>query len=85
MKQKPWRHTAPGATNTTMTKKLFTNPATNVFHYLKLQPVDPQDDGSISDLDQYAQDEVIDLTVEAEGAEIMQAWDRIEQDMHSGS
>ena len=68
-----------------MTKKLFTNPATTVFHYLKLQPVDPQDDGSISDLDQYAQDEVIDLTVEAEGAEIMQAWDRIEQDMHSGS
>ncbi len=66
-------------------KQLFTNPAKTVFHYLQLQPVDPQDDGSVSDLDQYTQDETIDLTEEFEGAEIMQAWDKIEQDMHAGS
>lgn len=66
-------------------KKLFNNPAASVFHYLKLQPVDPQDDGSISDLDQYAQDETIDLNEEFEGAEIMSAWDQIERDMHANT
>lgn len=54
----------------------------SVFQYLQLQPIDPQDDGSISELDQYEQDEVIDLTEETEGVDIMQAWDRLEKDMH---
>lgn len=67
-----------------MTKKQLFN-STSVFHYLKLQPVDPQDDGSVSDLDQYEEDDVIDLSEEAEGAEIMQAWDQIERDMHGSS
>lgn len=55
----------------------------SVFQYLQLQPVDPQDDGSISDLDQFEHDEVIDLTEETENQDIIQAWERLEQDMHS--
>ncbi len=54
----------------------------SVFQYLQLQPVDPQDDGSISDLDEYDHDEVIDLNEENEGEDILHAWEAIEHDMH---
>lgn len=33
----------------------------SIFNYLQLQPVDPKDDGSVSDLDAFEQDETIDL------------------------
>ena len=54
----------------------------SVFQYLQLQTIDPQDYGTVSELDQYEQDETIDLSEEVEGAEIMRAWDILEKDMH---
>lgn len=55
----------------------------SVYQYLQLQPVDPQDDGTISDLDEYQHDETIDLSEETEGEEIVHAWEELEQAMHS--
>jgi len=39
----------------------------SLLQYLQLQPIDPQDDGTVSDLDDFPQDEVIDLTEEDDG------------------
>ncbi|MGH7217838.1 MAG: hypothetical protein ACREGE_00110 [Candidatus Microsaccharimonas sp.] len=55
------------------------------YKYLQLQPIDPQDDGSISDFDQYEQDETIDLTQDEDGAVLLQEWEAITNDMHSGA
>ena len=55
----------------------------SVFQYLQLQTIDPQDDGTVSDLDKYDVDEVIDLTEDADGAELEREWDEIERDLHS--
>ena len=57
----------------------------SLYQYLQLQPIDPQDDGTVSDLDEYQQDEVIDLNEDTEDQDIVQAWERLEQDMHSTS
>lgn len=54
----------------------------SVFHYLQLQTVDPQDDGTVSDLDMFEQDDVIDLTQEADGEELGRIWDDINKDIH---
>jgi hypothetical protein len=56
----------------------------SLFQYLQLQPIDPQDDGTVSDLDQYDEDEVIDLTEDADGEELVREWDEIQRDLHSG-
>ena len=56
----------------------------SLFQYLQLQPIDPQDDGTVSDLDQYDADEVIDLTEDADGEELVREWDQIQRDLHSG-
>ena len=53
----------------------------SVFQFLELQPIDPQDDGSISELDQYTPDETIDLNYEADGEELLREWEIIEQDL----
>ena len=55
----------------------------SVYQYLKLQPVDPQDDGSVSDLDLYEQDETIDLDEDTENIDIVTAWEKLERDMHA--
>jgi hypothetical protein len=55
----------------------------SVFQYLQLQPVDPQDDGTVSELDQYEHDEVIDLSEESENQDIIQAWEKLEHDIHA--
>lgn len=55
----------------------------SVFQYLQLQPIDPQDDGTVSDLDQYEEDEVIDLSQDEDGATLLQEWEEISRDMHS--
>ena len=55
----------------------------SVFQYLQLQPIDPQDDGTTSALDEFAQDETIDLTQEADGEELIREWDEIEHDLHA--
>lgn len=57
----------------------------SVFQYLQLQPIDPQDDGTTSALDEFAQDETIDLTQEADGEELIREWDEIERDLHGSS
>ncbi len=54
----------------------------SLFQYLQLQPVDPQDDGTVSELDQHAQDEMIDLSEDADGEELVREWERLEKDMH---
>lgn len=56
----------------------------SLFQYLQLQPIDPQDDGTVSDLDQYDEDEVIDLTEDADGEELVREWDEIQRDLHGG-
>ena len=55
----------------------------SVYQYLKLQPVDPQDDGTVSDLDLYEQDETIDLNEDTENVDIVTAWEKLERDMHA--
>ena len=54
----------------------------SLFPYLQLQPIDPQDDGTISDLDKYEEDEVIDLSSDTDGDTLEQAWEKITQDLH---
>ncbi len=55
----------------------------SLFQYLQLQPIDPQDDGTVSDLDQYNEDEVIDLTADEDGETLIQEWEQITNDLHS--
>lgn len=55
----------------------------SLFPYLQLQPIDPQDDGSVSDLDQYEEDEVIDLSGDEDGESLLQAWETITEDLHA--
>lgn len=57
----------------------------SLFQYLQLQPIDPQDDGSVSELDQYDQDEVIDLSQDEDGAALLREWEEITEDLHSVS
>jgi hypothetical protein len=54
----------------------------SLFQYLQLQPIDPQDDGTVSELDEYEQDEVIDLTQDEDGATLLQEWEEITKDLH---
>lgn len=55
----------------------------SLFNYLQLQPIDPQDDGTISDLDEYTPDETIDLSGDADGEELAREWEEIEKDLHA--
>ncbi len=57
----------------------------SLFPYLQLQPIDPQDDGTVSDLDKYEEDETIDLTADNDGEMLEQAWEQITKDLHSKS
>lgn len=52
----------------------------SLFKYLELQPIDPQDDGTVSDLDYYEQDEVIDLSHDADGEELVEQLDKMVHD-----
>ena len=49
----------------------------SIYKYLQLQPVDPHDDGTTSDLDNYAQDETIDLQHDVSEQELDEAWDKL--------
>ena len=55
----------------------------SLFPYLQLQTIDPQDDGTVSDLDKFEEDEMIDLSADADGEMLEQAWDQITKDLHS--
>lgn len=54
----------------------------SLLNYLQLQPIDPQDDGTVSDLDEYNEDETIDLTGDTDGETLIEEWDRIVRDLH---
>jgi hypothetical protein len=56
----------------------------SLFQYLQLQPIDPQDDGTVSELDQYNEDEVIDLTQDEDGEILAREWEEITEALHSG-
>jgi hypothetical protein len=69
--------------NNLKTKSYFNT--MSLFQYLQLQPNDPQDDGSVSELDQYTPDEVIDLSQDEDGATLIREWEEITVDLHSAS
>lgn len=54
----------------------------SLYEYLQLQPVDIRDDGTVSELDVYAEDDIIDLSADDGGTGLIESWVRIEQDMH---
>jgi len=54
----------------------------SLFEYLQLQPVEPTEDGTISELDQYAEDEIIDLSHDEDGEELMRRFDEWNSDLH---
>ncbi len=54
----------------------------SLLQYLKLQPVEPNDDGtSNSPLDEYAQDEVINLNDDLDEQTLDEAWNNIVKDI----
>jgi len=53
------------------------------YQYLQLQPVDPKDDGTVSDLDSYTPDEIIDLTKDEDGEVLAREWDEITNALHA--
>jgi hypothetical protein len=54
----------------------------SLLKYLKLKPVEPNDDGtSSSPLDDYAQDEVIDLNDDLDEQALDAAWNNIVKDI----
>lgn len=54
----------------------------SLFEYLQLQPIDPQEDGTVSELDQYEEDEVIDLTQDEDGEELVRKFEQMSKDFH---
>lgn len=55
----------------------------SLFNYLQLQPIDPQDDGTVSDLDEYASDDTIDLSGDTDGEALAREWAAIEEELHT--
>lgn len=55
----------------------------SLFQYLKLQPIDPQDDGTVSELDQFAEDDTIDLSQDEDGEVLVRKLEEMSRDMHS--
>lgn len=53
----------------------------SIFTYLQLQPVDPHTDGTISDLDTFEHDEIIDLTQDIDEATLDASWDAVIKDL----
>ncbi|MFY9228437.1 MAG: hypothetical protein WAO28_03910 [Candidatus Microsaccharimonas sp.] len=53
----------------------------SIYNYLQLQPVDPQDDGTVSPLDEFAQDETLDLQTDIDEQTLNDSWDRVIKDL----
>ena len=53
----------------------------SIFNYLELQPVEPNDDGQVSDLDTYDQDEVINLQEDIDELTLENGWDQVIKDL----
>ena len=54
----------------------------SLFPYLQLQTIDPQDDGSISELDTYEEDETFDLNNDTDGETIERKLDEMIRGLH---
>ena len=54
----------------------------SLFPYLELQPIDIQEDGSVSDLDKYEIDDVIDLSADTDGETLDNMWSEITKSLH---
>lgn len=57
----------------------------SLYEYLELQPIDSQEDGTVSALDQYKKDDYIDLSQDEDGEELMRRFDMMNRDMHESS
>ena len=55
----------------------------SIFQYLQLQPVDPKDDGTVSDLDMYDQDETIDLNEDIDEQTLESEWQKVIEDLET--
>jgi len=55
----------------------------SIFNYLQLQPVDPKDDGSISDLDAFEQDEKFDLSEGIDEKKLEAFWQAAVEDLET--
>jgi len=53
----------------------------SILSFLQLQPVEPSDDGTISPLDDYMQDEIIDLNSDIDESTLAQEWDTVINDL----
>jgi hypothetical protein len=53
----------------------------SILQFLQLQPVEPSDDDTVSPLDYYQQDELLDLSSDIDGAALDQEWDALLNDM----
>lgn len=53
-----------------------------LFPYLQLQTIDPQEDGTVSDLDLYEEDDTIDLDSDTDGDTLDQKWSEITKSLH---
>lgn len=53
----------------------------SIYNYLQLQPVDPQDDGTTSPLDEFVQDETLDLQTDIDEQTLNDSWDRVIKDL----
>lgn len=56
----------------------------SIFKYFDLQVLEPQEDGSVSELDQHPADEIIDLSADPDGESLAQEWQAIMDDLHRG-
>lgn len=54
----------------------------SLFEYLQLQPIEPQDDGSISELDTYKEDEIIDLSQDEDGEVLVRKLEEMANSLH---
>ena len=52
----------------------------SILDFLQLQPVEPTDDDTISPLDEYQHDEVIDLDADIDGTVLVQELDTVIND-----
>lgn len=55
----------------------------SLYQYLVPQPVEPKEDGTISELDAYTEDEVIDLSHDEDGEVLAHEWDEITTALHA--
>ena len=54
----------------------------SLFEYLQLQPIDPQEDGSVSELDRYREDDVIDLSYDEDGDDLVRKLSAMSDDFN---